>query len=308
MEEQETMTADRSVYRSQSQPSKPLQPLTELSIRSTVNSPRSLVSPLKEKPTGVNQERVVPSMNESVATPWYSARWGYRLFETFRRSWFALDRTERRQWLLTLFVGWLAVVVFLVALTIGMRFVINQGYISNAWEEMILLRIVHYAPIEFSHAVWLGAAGDPIVIIPVFLVAAIIAARAGYPLRALSIAASYLLVSLLVLLGWTIWDRPRPTLVINGMAAPDLHSFPSGHMAQSMAVYGMIWYFWLRKIRHKGEYIVALLLLVLWIGIIAVARLLLGAHWVTDIIAGVLVGLAWLAVLIRALHRIEQQQ
>jgi undecaprenyl-diphosphatase len=102
-----------------------------------------------------------------------------------------------------------------------------------------------------------------------------------------------------------IWDRPRPELIVNGIAAPDLHSFPSGHMAQSTAVYGMIWYFWLRKIRFTGEYLLALTTLILWVGVVAVARLELGAHWLTDIGAGVLVGLVWLAVLITALRRAE---
>jgi undecaprenyl-diphosphatase len=223
----------------------------------------------------------------------------------FRAAATATDRAQWRRWLLTLLIGWLCVAGVVVLLIGAMRFALLHGYLTTAWEENTLRWIITYAPIDFSHAVWLGAPGDPIIIIPVFVIGTVVAIWRGYPLRGLSIAAAYLLVSLLVLLGWTIWDRARPNLVVNGMAAPDLHSFPSGHLAQSTAVYGMIWYFWLRKIRHSGEYLLALVTLVFWLGVVALSRIVLGAHWVTDIGAGVLIGLVWLAVLVAALRRAE---
>lgn len=250
-----------------------------------------------------DQPRSAQRAETQLADRWYIVAQVSKLAKKVQQDWSAIDYAKRQQWLAALLVSWLVTAVLLSAMTLFMRYIVVHGYLSAAWEERALLWVIHHAPIDFSHATWLGAAGDPIVIIPVFLIGTIVALRAGYPIRGLSIAASYLLVSLLVLLGWTIWDRARPTLVLDGIAAPDLHSFPSGHMAQSMAVYGMLWYFWLRKIRHKGEYFVALLLLAIWVGLIAIARLLLGAHWVTDIIAGTFIGLMWLLFLIRALRR-----
>ncbi|MCB0065395.1 MAG: phosphatase PAP2 family protein [Caldilineaceae bacterium] len=237
---------------------------------------------------------------------WYIAQQAYLLGKTFHQDWSVIPRAKREQWLKRLLFGWAATATLVFAMTIGMRFVVTRGYLPSAWEEAALQWVLHHAPADFSHAVWLGAAGDPIVIISVFLIGTVVAIRAGYPIRGLSIAASYLLVSLLVLLGWTIWDRLRPTLVVDGMAAPDLHSFPSGHMAQSVAVYGMFWYFWLRKIQQRTETVFALLLFCVWIGLIGLARLLLGAHWVTDIVAGTLIGLIWLLVLLRALRLFQQ--
>ncbi len=238
---------------------------------------------------------------------WYVTTQSQQLVARFRQSAATTDRLQWRRWLTTLLLGWLCAAGFVFLLISAMRFALATGYLTMAGEEDALRWFIAHIPVNFSHAVWLGAPGDPIIIIPVFIIGTIIAIWRGSPLRGLSIAAAYLLVSLLVLLGWMSWERARPDFVVNGMAAPGLHSFPSGHMAQSTAVYGMLWYFWLRKIRHRGEYLLALFTLVLWIGAVATARLVLGAHWITDIVAGLLIGLAWLAVLITALHRAEKR-
>lgn len=234
---------------------------------------------------------------------WYITHGLHTLLHELRTGWSALDTTQWRAWLSALLAGWLATAAFLLLLIAVMIYALQQGYLTTAGEQQALRWIIATIPMDFSHAVWMGAAGDPIVIIPVFIIGTIVAVRSGHPLRGLSIAAAYMMVSLLVLIGWTIWDRPRPTLVFDGAAAPDLHSFPSGHMAQSVAVYGMLWYVWLHKIRHKSEYFLAIVLFAVWISLIASSRLVLGAHWVTDIIAGTLIGLSWTLALVRALRR-----
>ncbi len=279
----------------------------------TISSDSSLATdPVPEASTNATEQparaipvAAAPSNRQSVTHRWYITEQWQQLVVRFRAAATAIERTQWRRWLLTLLIGWFCAAGVVVLLISAMRVALLHGYLTTGWEESALRWIITYAPIDFAHAVWLGAPGDPIIIIPVFLIGTVVAIWRGYPLRGLSIAAAYLLVSLLVLLGWAIWDRARPDLVVNGMAAPDLHSFPSGHLAQSTAVYGMIWYLWLRKIHHRGEYLLAVGLLVLWVGVVALSRLVLGAHWVTDIGAGVLVGLVWLVVLVAALRRAE---
>jgi membrane-associated phospholipid phosphatase len=72
------------------------------------------------------------------------------------------------------------------------------------------------------------------------------------------------------------------------------YSFPSGHAAISVALYGFLAFiFWKRsKSRlQKGAILTATLLIVLLIGF---SRVYLGVHFPTDVLGGYLVGSIWL--------------
>jgi len=108
-----------------------------------------------------------------------------------------------------------------------------------------------------------------------------------------------------VLLGWHTWDRPRPHLIAGGLASPGFHSFPSGHISQVVVSYGLFVYLWARATRSRSERAVAVLLLLALVAVVGLARLRLGAHWPSDIVAGALIGAAWLASVIAALRAAE---
>ena len=90
-------------------------------------------------------------------------------------------------------------------------------------------------------------------------------------------------------------DRARPP-VRHLDSAPPTSSFPSGHTAASVALYGglavLAWRLgaagWLR--------LVATVLAVLVPVLVAVSRMYRGMHYPTDVIAGALLGCCWLAV------------
>jgi undecaprenyl-diphosphatase len=95
-----------------------------------------------------------------------------------------------------------------------------------------------------------------------------------------------------------IYDRPRPS-------ERDPHvrerspSFPSGHSMGSMIAYGMLAYVLVLSLapRRCACYgaVAGLALLVLAIGF---SRIYLGAHWFSDVVAGFVLGAAWLALCI----------
>lgn len=88
-------------------------------------------------------------------------------------------------------------------------------------------------------------------------------------------------------------DRARPSLV-DPVATAHGKSFPSGHAMSSTFVYGALLLVFLPVIgrRYRPVVIGGTVLLVAAIGF---SRLALGVHFITDVVGGVVLGLAWLA-------------
>ena len=100
------------------------------------------------------------------------------------------------------------------------------------------------------------------------------------------------------------FDRPRPDFVpdlwqgrnIWGGAGTRLPSFPSGHAIAVVSSYGLLTYFLVPKIRsraRKALVIVGVVLIGLYVDF---SRLFLCDHFLSDIIAGTALGVAWLGL------------
>ncbi|MCW2720574.1 phosphatase PAP2 family protein [Pseudonocardia sp.] len=91
-----------------------------------------------------------------------------------------------------------------------------------------------------------------------------------------------------------VLDRPRPP-VADRLVSSANESLPSGHATMSMVVVGTIVVLsWgsLGGLRRAVLVVVA----AAWVGAVGATRVYLGVHWFSDVIAGWLVGAAWLAV------------
>jgi undecaprenyl-diphosphatase len=88
-------------------------------------------------------------------------------------------------------------------------------------------------------------------------------------------------------------DRPRP-IVETPLAHAFGKSFPSGHAMSSTVTYGALLLVFLPAIPKRWRWVA-------WIGTtalvlaIGMSRLLLGVHFVSDVLGGHVLGLAWLA-------------
>jgi membrane-associated phospholipid phosphatase len=97
------------------------------------------------------------------------------------------------------------------------------------------------------------------------------------------------------------FKRERPFFP-DPLATESTFSFPSGHALVSLAVYGAIALLLARRIRSHAARTLLLsgtALLVLAIGF---SRLYLGVHFLSDVLAGLAAGAAWLALLYVALE------
>ena len=103
--------------------------------------------------------------------------------------------------------------------------------------------------------------------------------------------------------GWLVPDLVKPLVgrvrpQMGALVAKEGYSFPSGHAAQAIALYGAVAWLgagWLRSWRGKVAAWTVALLLVLMVGF---SRVYLGVHWTTDVLGGYALGAVWLAVVL----------
>ncbi len=99
--------------------------------------------------------------------------------------------------------------------------------------------------------------------------------------------------ALFTILAKYLVHRPRPEA---SFFIEPTYSFPSGHTAVSTVVYGFLAYFcWRNSVSWKAK-INFLSAAVLLICSIAFSRLYLGAHYLSDILGGLLLGSLWLII------------
>ena len=100
-----------------------------------------------------------------------------------------------------------------------------------------------------------------------------------------------------------IIQRPRP--VGHRIIDESGYSLPSGHSMVSMAFYGFLIYLIYKNMKNKYLKIALIILLTILIISIGVSRIYLGVHYVSDVLAGFLVAIAYLVIFIHAINNVK---
>ena len=123
---------------------------------------------------------------------------------------------------------------------------------------------------------------------------------------ALFVAAAFVGINVLVPILKAVYERARPDLAT--VPLPHSYSFPSGHAATAVVLYGALGVLLAERASSRlraAGWLAGAVVLALAIG---ASRVLLNVHFVSDVAAGFAVGLAWLCccLIVRDVLRGEQ--
>ncbi|MBC8646466.1 MAG: phosphatase PAP2 family protein [Thermoanaerobaculia bacterium] len=139
------------------------------------------------------------------------------------------------------------------------------------------------------------ALGDVWVLAPAMALVTWLLVRKAHRVSAVLFAGSVVGGFLLnVLLKWT-FERARPDLW-PPLVTEHTFAFPSGHAAMSTVFYGGAAAVVFHLSRRPNVRLASFLAAAAIITAVAISRVYLGAHWLTDVLAGILVGVFWIAV------------
>lgn len=233
---------------------------------------------------------------------WALIRLAHAIAGHFDRGWRAVPARAAVAWARTILIGLAATFATLFALVAYGKYKIGHSG-SFLWEEQLLAQIERHSPVGFSGAVWFQTFGTDIMLVVVVLTAASIAMWRERPVLGLSILLSMVVMDAAVRIGWMSWERIRPDIIAEGIARPGLHSFPSGHTAKTLAVYGLLIAQWFQASRSIIEKILAVLVGVTIVVIVPYGRVRMGVHWPTDVVGGWIIAGVWLVFLLLALKK-----
>lgn len=104
--------------------------------------------------------------------------------------------------------------------------------------------------------------------------------------------------------GKMVVARHRPPL--SEAVPPFEHSFsfPSGHAMNAVVVAGVIGYVSLTRVTKRSTIVLVAVLAAFYAVAMGLSRVYLGHHWLSDVVAGWILGATWLAVVVTA-HRLH---
>ncbi|WP_337298801.1 phosphatase PAP2 family protein [Variovorax sp. CCNWLW225] len=171
------------------------------------------------------------------------------------------------------------------------------GLADQALADAIGEHVPWAALVIFS---WLTHLGDAELLAPVCVVLALVLWRNAHRGLALGWVMALGGIVLLNPALKRIFARARP-LHDHGLALETSFSFPSGHSAGAIVSYGMLMYLALRLLPARWH-VPAAMAAAAAIVTIACSRVFLQVHFASDVVAGLLTGLAWLLVCVSSLE------
>ena len=243
---------------------------------------------------------------------WTIKRFGDELWRRTKAGWRDLPKGAMPRFWVALVAGFLVVAGITAGVTQYVESVADDGL--NDWDRRGIIELrdgtgwaASLPPLKFTDGIILESYSNIAILGPLTLVGAILMLWKRRVIWAMAFVGSYVLARFLIWTGWHLWHRQRPDLVADGAAALGAHSFPSGHAILTFTAYGLLAHLWASSSRSVIEKLLAYGLLGLLAIVVSIARLRLGAHWPSDVIAGFFIGALWLAAVAVAIRVAEER-
>jgi membrane-associated phospholipid phosphatase len=104
-----------------------------------------------------------------------------------------------------------------------------------------------------------------------------------------------------------LFQRHRPTFD-DPLLTLATYSFPSGHTAAATVFYGLLACWVVRHVPRTGTRALAVAAAAVLIALVAVSRMYLGVHYLSDVLAAFAEGCAWLATCIMAVSALQRRR
>jgi undecaprenyl-diphosphatase len=101
--------------------------------------------------------------------------------------------------------------------------------------------------------------------------------------------------------------RARPTLE-DPLLTLSTYSFPSGHTAAATVFYGLLACYLVRRVRGWPARTAVMAACVLMVVLVALSRMYLGVHYLSDVLAAAAEGAAWLAICVTAVSTLQRRR
>jgi undecaprenyl-diphosphatase len=236
-----------------------------------------------------------------------------RFFESLRRrfpaqsTWVAARFSPEGHLGLHLTIGFLTLVLMAWIFGNIAEDVVTQDQIVLFDQQLVDWFNQHGTPAFFQIMTvisWLGA-GEWQTAVTVVAGAILLWRRAWYRLILLLLVVPLggLLDSLLKL----AFQRPRP-VVARPLVTLDTYSFPSGHTMGATLVYGLAAVLACYLVRSWSGRFWIVFAASCVISLVALSRIALGAHFLTDVLAAIVAGLAWLAVCVTSVETLRRHR
>ncbi|MGM0578391.1 MAG: phosphatase PAP2 family protein [Myxococcota bacterium] len=182
--------------------------------------------------------------------------------------------------------------------------VVLRGH-TQALDEWILQTVISWRTPTLT---WLArrvtTLGNGVVLVMVLAVASLFLWLTRHRYSVLLLLVGGGVGSALNLVLKVIFDRPRPDLA-EALSQVQSASFPSGHAMASLLVYGSVAYLVGRiqpesRLRHVTWLVAGVLVL-----LIGLSRIYLSVHYPSDVLAGFLAGVAWLAFVVVGIEGLQ---
>ncbi len=206
---------------------------------------------------------------------------------------------------LTVLVGGIVVVAATVLAAEVYEQVVERDGVAGLDQPVLDAAVSTRTPTSSQWVTWFtdlgGTVGMPVIAVVVVTVLAV-KRRSWLPVLLMGVAAAGSV--LITVLGKDLSGRARPPLALAVPPFESSPSFPSGHTLNATVVLGVAAYLVMLGRRHLRSRLLVGSLVVVFVLAMGLSRVWLGHHWLTDVIAGWLVGLAWLGTVVTA-HRVK---